>query len=136
MSVDFVLTTSEGRPLLRCDCAQRLMEDDLAGNESPIESYSCEICRDQINMANGNAFQFLVWLGLPADEYGLVPCSEVSAMCRRRLWNETRNEDPGTETVKDGRVIMCGRRPGYNQDRARNLLAMCEKAPDQWIRWS
>jgi hypothetical protein len=92
-----------------------------------------------INLANRNAIDLLRWIGIEVtgegDLYGELPATELAARCRRRLWPEARNNDPGldgSDTKQPGRarVIMGGRRPGYLRERTGELLRLCEKAGD------
>lgn len=91
-----------------------------------------------INLANTNARELLRWLGLPNGEgelSGDAPAAEIAARCRRRLWPEARNEDPGVPATREGRVIDCGRRPGYLPEKVALLLALCEGAGDRRLTW-
>ena len=95
-----------------------------------------------LNLANSNARSFLVWLGLPEsdDLCGDASVLDVAALCRRRLWPEPRNADPGIPASESGgvttcRVIHAGRAPGYHNDRARTLLLICEGAKTGNLRW-
>ena len=49
------------RPLASCDCCERYSRDwdiaDAAGDEYPAV-YSCEVCANEINLANSNAWEF------------------------------------------------------------------------------
>lgn len=143
MSMTFTATDSTGRPLRRCDCLIRWCNDCetayAARTEEP-ETYSCDVCDNEINLSNGNACNLLGWIGVtPADE-GTVPARELVALCRRRLWDEARNHDPAlasSESAAPGsaRVITCGRRPGYLRERTADLLRVAETAGDQFVSW-
>lgn len=128
----------------RCDCSRRWCDDcDAAwakGEDTP-DQYTCENCTDtDINMANGNAMEWMRWVGLVADYGGEVEASKLAALCRRRLWDEQRNYDPAIEgdefKVEGGpMVIMCGRRPNYLREQTERMLKLCEKAGDGVISW-
>jgi hypothetical protein len=95
-----------------------------------------ETGENYVNLANTNACSLLFWLGLGGELlYGSINPSELSALCRRRLWPEKRNEDPGIDPTQDGRVIDCGRRAGYLPEKARDLLKLCERANGRRIVW-
>jgi hypothetical protein len=91
----------------------------------------------EINLSNANAVAFLLWLGYTREQIEpngfRLPARDLAARCRRRLWPERRNEDPGAPVVVDrapGRstVIDCGRHAGYFQQRAAQLLVLAELA--------
>lgn len=98
-----------------------------------------------VNVANDNAADLLRWLGIPFDAgdlWGEAKASELAALCRRRLWNEPINQDPGVQGSESGgpgtgqvRVVDCGRRPGYLPERAAELLALCVRAGGGRISW-
>lgn len=88
-----------------------------------------------VNMHIGNAADVAEWLGLDEWRYGEIEASELAARCRRRLWPEARNQDPGVEGSESGRVITGGRRAGYLPEKAAELLALCERAGDKRIVW-
>lgn len=89
-----------------------------------------------LNLNNRNAADLLAWLGLPAiDLWGEVPATDLAARCRRRLWPEPRNHDPGLPDGEDGRVFTCGRPPGYLRERTQQLLELCELAGDGVITY-
>lgn len=136
------------RPAERCDCSTRWMDEcdaaDARGDEWP-ESYSCEVCLAEINLANGNALDLLAWLGLPVDYCGHVPARELAPVVRRRLWDVERNSDPALTPADraemfgvelGGRVHFAGRRPGYLREQCERLLATCERAGDRLIVWA
>ena len=85
-----------------------------------------------LNLSNANAADLLAWLGYERDELaGELAGSDLAARCRRRLWPEARNIDPGRETVTHASpgcatVIECGRPQGYLRDRAAQLLKLAE----------
>lgn len=97
-----------------------------------------------LNLGNENARLFLAWLGFPKlaeDLYGEVLASELAARCRRRLWPEQYNHDPGREgsvvnTPGHATLYDQGRRPGYLQEKAALLLRLAERAADGKIRIS
>jgi hypothetical protein len=98
-----------------------------------------------LNVNNRNAADLLRWLDLPFTEediYGEISATELAAKCRRRLWPEPRNDDPGldgSDTKRPGkcRIVECGRDPGYLKGRTEVLLKLCEKAgPGGVICWA
>jgi len=107
------------------------------------EDYPCDECNaHMLNCANSNARELLAWLGLPATDelLGEVEASELAARCRRRLWNEDRNHDPGIEGYEDStpgqcRSIQCGRRADYLRDRTAALLVVAETAGAGFVTW-
>jgi hypothetical protein len=115
------------------------------GCAEPWECAECSLYN--VNICNTNAYALLEWLGLNPDPWGQAnSCnpSDFAARCRRRLWPEPRNEDPGRPPLVDGqemsgdeitvaklecaRVIDCGRQPGYLQARVAQLLVLAEEA--------
>jgi hypothetical protein len=136
MTITFFPANAEGRPLIRCTC-------DLDG---PAELLmSCDRCKSEVNVCNANARDLLHWLGLPVDEYGQVPASDLAARCRRRLWDEPRNHDAAvsaddrlaaTGLAADDRVVMQGRRPGYLRHQTERLLAVAVVAGDGLVCWA
>ena len=93
----------------------------------------------ELNLSNVNAVALLLWLGYRRDEIETagcrLPARDLAARCRRRLWPERRNEDPGIAPAVDrapGRatVIDCGRPAGYCQERAGQLLELADIAGD------
>ena len=132
MSITFSIATES------CDCSRRWCDAcDAAwerGEDSP-EVFSCEICEVEVNMANGNALDFLAWVGLPVDYCGSVKGSDLAPVLRRRLWDESRNHDEGIPSVSEGRVHYMGRRPGYLRERTEQVLALCERAGDREVSW-
>lgn len=148
MSVTFYVAVeyADGslRMAYRCDCSMRWCDAcdqaDAAGQPYP-EQFFCDNCTDKdINMANGNAADFMRWVGLPSAPGGEVKASELAALCRRRLWDEARNHDKGFEgrdyKVPGGpRVIEGGRRDGYMREQTERMLKLCELAGDRWIAW-
>lgn len=134
-------------PMFRCDCAERWGADwdvaDASGAEYP-EVYSCEHCRADVNLANGNARDLISWLGVEFDYCGTVDARELAAKCRRRLWDESRNHDPavtGAERAElmgvelSSRVIICNRRPDYLRSTTERILALAEKAGENSVSW-
>jgi hypothetical protein len=150
MSITFYIgvTREDGCivPAERCDCSQRWCDAcDAAwerGEDAP-EQFSCEICLAEVNMANGNALDFLAWIGLPVDYCGDVPASELAPKLRRRLWDVDRNHDPAVDGHESGgpgtgqcRAVYAGRRPGYLRERTEQILALCERAGDRLLVWA
>lgn len=145
MSITFFIARREPdgttRMAYRCDCSERWCNACEAAiyPEPYPPMFTCDDCTDvEMNLANPNAMEFIAWLGIKAD-YSL-PAPEVAALCRRRLWDETRNHDPivlGDEyKVPNGpKVIICERRPGYLRERTETMLRICEKAGDRLIAW-
>ena len=90
----------------------------------------------EFTVANSSARDILEWLGLPAEELvGAVPARDLTARCRRRLWDEPRNFDPGKPSIETtgilgARLIECGRESGYLRQRTEQLLALAEAAGD------
>ena len=82
-----------------------------------------------VNLSSVNARELLKMLGLENDELlgefrarGLVPrCKEVLRALRAQ-------GDEGEEGVTEGRYHFAGRSPGLLTRRAKELLALCEKA--------
>jgi len=127
MSVTFMM---EG---YRCDC------------ENPFECASCS--KLTMNLCNENAGDLLDWLGITSGLWEAEPFNAVTlaALCRRRLWPEPRNQDPGREPMINGqrlefrpdpnaeavtkaRLVDCGRRPGYLNRATARLLVIAEAA--------
>lgn len=147
MSVDFYIAIKvDGgtRYVYRCDCSQQWCDAcDVAwekGEQSP-EMFLCESCTDvSVNLHNGNAADWLRWVGLTSAPCGEIKAAELAALCRRRLWDEARNHDAGTEgadyKVPNGpRVIMGGRPDGRLRQITEQMLRVCEKAGDRLIAW-
>lgn len=101
------------------------------------ERADLETGANYVNLADDNAVEVLRWLGLDVNgwRYGNIPSADLAARCRRRLWPETRNEDPGREGSEHGCVIDCGRRAGYLPEKASALLKLCERAKGRKIVW-
>jgi len=96
----------------------------------------------EINLANPNARELLEWIGLDAGEFlwGEVQARELAALCRRRLWNEARNDDPEVADELEevsGRctVHRMGRRAGYLREKTEALLAVAAEAGDGSAYW-
>lgn len=134
------------RPLASCDCCERYSRDwdiaDAAGDEYPAV-YSCEVCANEINLANSNAWEFLTWLDIPVDYCGAVEARDLAAKCRRRLWDEERNHDPAISGEESGgpgtgqcRSIICGRRPDYLRSTTERMLKLAEQAGDNFVSWA
>ena len=96
-----------------------------------------------VNLANTNARMMLEWLGVSnaEDLYGSMRAAEFSALCRRRLWDEERNDTPAVPTRVESTpwcatVVTCGRDANYNKTRAASLLALAHAAdPNELIGW-
>ena len=89
-----------------------------------------------MNLSNRNAADLLAWLGLPTEDlYGQMPARELAARCRRRLWPEARNLDPGLADEQEGRCFVFGRPAGYLRSRTEELLRLAESAIDGVISW-
>lgn len=89
-----------------------------------------------INLANQNAADLLVWLGLPVDDlYGQISARELAVLCRRRLWLEPRNVDPEVADEVCGRLHRFGRPVGYLRQRTAELLCLAELAGDGVNSW-
>ena len=137
MTISFIPATSEGRPLIRCSC-------DLNGPEELL--LTCPACKREMHLCNTRALELLAWIGLPAEIYGLHSARDLAARCRRRLWDEERNQDPGTSGEAEraalglsrggARAIVFGREAGYLRDRTERLLSVAEEAGDGWVSWS
>ena len=129
----------------RCDCTERWCtacdEAWRTNTESPAQ-FACPDCTDvELNMANTNAMDWLRWMDLAASSCGEIKASELAARCRRRLWDESRNDDPAIPgdvyKIEGGpRVIVCDRRPHYLRDQTARMLKICEKAGDRLIAWA
>lgn len=99
------------------------------------DPFACpECCRLELNVSNVNGLDLLDWLGLSAEYCGEVDASELAARCRRRLWDEPRNLDAGIPASMDGRIILCGRSPGYLRERTSQLLVIADAARAQGAR--
>lgn len=105
---------------------------NIEGERSDLETGA-----NYVNLADPNARELLAYVGLPQAKeiYGSIESSELAARCRRRLWPEARNEDPGREGSEHGCVIDCGRRAGYLPEKATALLKLCELAKGRKIVW-
>jgi len=72
--------------------------------ESPSIPLDLQDATTYLNVGNANAVDLLAWLWLPAsspeDLYGSIPARELTARCRRRLWDEPRNYDEGLPAVE------------------------------------
>lgn len=93
----------------------------------------------EVNLANGNAFALMEWLGMVPEEYGSIPAKRLRVLIGRRIMRG--GGDDGTATVETrgahgASLITCGREAGYFEDRARKLLALAEAAgEDGTITW-
>lgn len=96
---------------------------------------------ESMNLSNSNAWALLEWVGIPPDHGGAVSARELAALARRRLWPEVcERGDEGispsvTKTPGCCTLIDSGRRPGYFQERAGQLLRLAEAAGDGVIAW-
>lgn len=77
----------------------------------------------ELNMANGNAAAILQLLGLPADPGGEATAEQMLGriLIAQALLDVATDDENGTPDVHDGRVIYCGRRPGYLAERLADL---------------
>lgn len=128
-------------PAYSCGCDTSLMialECHEGDEPFDFSVYRCELCTDvSIAVSNVNAMELCRWWGIPAELMGEVLARDLAAACRRRLWPEERNEDPGVPpSQRSSRVYDCGRRPGYLKERTQEMLRICEKAGDRWIAWA
>lgn len=95
-----------------------------------------------MNLANGNALDLMVWVGIAVDEYNLygdIPARELAALCRRRLWPEERNFDPeildrSEKGMRGATLVFCGRPAGYLRSRTEQLLVIAERALET-VQW-
>jgi hypothetical protein len=94
-----------------------------------------------INLSNVNAWALLEWIGITPDHDGSIPARELAALTRRRLWPELRARGdegiaPIVDTTRGGATFVdCGRRAGYFQERASQLLQLADMAGDGTIAW-
>lgn len=125
MSITFYpAVNEEGKPMFRCQDSDNL-------------ECSCEACTQFMNLSNFNAADFLRWLDLYTPRLtGVIKASEIVARCKRRLWPEARNSDPGTETVQKDKLILYGRPEGYMQEKCEQMIRLCEETRAEWIAWS
>lgn len=88
--------------------------------------------RTFVNVSNLNARDLLDWLGYVAGPClsGSLDSRELAARCRRRLWDEPRNQDAAIppESMRSGRVVICGRLAGTLRTRCEDLLKLAEGA--------
>lgn len=96
----------------------------------------------ELNLNNSNAADLLRWLGIPVtdDLCGELPASKLSAICQRRLWDESRNHDAERPEVDHSipghaRCIEFGRRPDYLRERTEQLFNLCQANPHVIIHW-
>ena len=82
-----------------------------------------------VNCSNVNARDLLVHLGLNTSEdmYGSVRGAELRSICNAAL---ELPEDEAIEGNVEGRLINCGRRPGYLRGQTKALLALALDAGD------
>ncbi len=124
MSITFIpAANSEGKPLFRCN------------NPDSLDC-QCRACTTYLNMSNTNAMEFLKWVGVTPEYHGTIRACDLAALCTRRLWSVARNVDPGVEPVTEGRFTDFGRPVGYFQDRAKQMLELCQIPGFEWISWS
>ncbi len=83
-----------------------------------------------LNLSNVNACALLRWLGYPPEPAGELAARDLAARCRRRLWPDAWNDDPGIPPRVEGHAITAGRAPGYLRERTGHLLAIAERAGD------
>jgi hypothetical protein len=139
MSITFGIQNQDGSFAYRCNCSERwcdACDSAWANGEDAPAQFFCENCTDtEINMANDNAYDLMIWIGLAVGYCGSIPARELAVKCRRRLWDEARNHDAPIEGYSDGRIHFAGRRPGYLRERTAQVLALCEKAGERIIYW-
>jgi len=100
----------------------------------------CASSEHVLILSNCNAAELLRWLGYgreaggyedaEIDFCGELDPSDLRARCARRLWPESRNEDPGVPLERDGNLIDCGRRAGSLSAKAALLLRVAEHAAE------
>lgn len=92
----------------------------------------CDECYHQsLNMANANAREFIAVFGLGDELWGSMRASEMAKLIKGVL--DSGYKDSGRPSEEHGRFIDCGRRSDYCNERAQQLLAMCERAGDLGI---
>ena len=94
--------------------------------------YDCADCNArQLNLANRNALDLLVFLGIEPDYCGGIRGRELAQRVENALADPhaTDPEVPTTES-RGGRVISCGRPAGYLRERATWLLDIARLAGD------
>ena len=169
MTVTFQAAKQDGdcvRMLERCDCQERYCNEceqvdlkrermyDEVGESSYIknwnhiaalfpypDTYHCDVCDNELNIANSNAVDLLAWLDLGTEQYGHINAKELAARCRRRLWDEPRNDNPAIEPTEfqpagGPKVFVGGRRPNYLREMVQRLLKIAERAGDNLVAWS
>jgi hypothetical protein len=92
-----------------------------------------------MNLANANAYDLMSFLGLEADYAGTVSADAVLGAAL--VAEAVAPRDPGHEGGADPRnprMIECGRRPGYLNDRTAQIRALAEaaKAHGASVSWS
>ena len=129
----------------RCECSKRwcdACDESWANNTKAPDMFSCDDCTNvELNMANGNAVDWMRWIGLASAPCGEIKAPELAALCRRRLWDEQRNHDPGVDGTDEqtpgrARMITFDRPPNYLRDQTARMLKICEKAGDRLIAWA
>ena len=111
----------------------------------------CNDClKHNLNVSSSNARDIIEWLDLLEYDnngslFGEIEALELAARCRRRLWDEERNSDPGLNAAdrarklgvdQSSRVITCGREPGYLQAKTKQILFIAECAGAHYVSWS
>jgi len=92
-----------------------------------------------INLCNANARDLLDWLHIPHEDLmGQIKGTELAVKCRRRLWDEDCNHDPGKDeliikTPGKATLIECGREDDYLRVRTQWLLAMAVRAGERMV---
>jgi len=130
MSISFNFPDYRDTPCRHCGEAYRdhyrVDEEILCADASTFHG---------LNLGTANAMDLLRWLGIPADEYGQHPASDLAARCQRRLWNVERNHDPALAASVEGEpgtgrcsAITLGRCPDYLREKTAALLWLAEKA--------
>lgn len=76
-----------------------------------------------LNMASGNAADLLELLGLRGQWVGEAPAEDILGRCliAQALLGVATDDGHGRGDVTDGRIVSCGRPPGYLADRLAEL---------------
>ncbi len=137
--------------MFHCDCDmnycdatdEAYLKGLLAGDDEWPDraSFTCDNCDKSINLSNDNASDLFTWLGLSTEPIGHIQASDLVARCRRRLWNERRNEDAGVDSeiiTQPGKATLyyLGRDPGYLRRQTERLLKVAEAAGGNLVSWS
>jgi len=93
----------------------------------PIGFPDCIECwKRYINMSNSNAGEFIEAFGLGTELYGSLRAVEIERRIKKVL--DSGYIDEGSPSQEENRIIYCGRRAGYCNEKAKQLLEMCERA--------